>query len=683
MTPTPSASRPSAPLAPPALAPLSALLALSLTGCLEGPPAGLQGPAGSLALDVAALALEGVEEALWDLRVRNGAASSATVFAARLASTRYGDGAGSVSYVGPCDADPAAWDNVVELPLAGLYADPVASPGGFGAAAPAGALPVEDPGLLSRTVRCVANADVPVRFDVSLVRPAQQGFFDVAVSFNDVFCSAKYDCSGRALLADATGARAPTHVLAFACTAGPSATRVTTLHLSDVVLDCGGAGSATVRPLAGPGNLCAAGDTDACSPAVVDPQQLLFQAAVYRGAEQLSGMDKVYWNVALGVRPLGVGVSCTLGATGTADDGALLGTPATIAAGHVYPYLRWSVGLDACPGSFAVTFDAADPVHVAYTEVGAATARGFAHRFHPVAGVVPGRVSFAATGSEQSFTVPAGWSEVEVKLWGAGGGGSSGDAGNPAQIGGGGGGFTRGRLAVTPGEALAVIVGGGGGAGGFGGGGGRSAIRRGAVELATAGGGGGSGWDGTHSSPRAGMGGGAGGGASGLASTVCVSVCYAGGGGGTQVAGGAAGGGYRAGCGGGSGASTAGTALAGGQGQGSSLNGVGGFGGGGAGYDVYCEGGGGGGGGGWFGGGGGGSSAMLSFGGGGGGGGSGYVGGLTAAASTAGGDSGDVRNAAGRSDPDWVAPVGVGGATGASGGAGRVVICYPDCATAP
>jgi LruC domain-containing protein len=283
------------------------------------------------------------------------------------------------------------------------------------------------------------------------------------------------------------------------------------------------------------------------------------------------------------------------------------------------------------------------------------------------------KVIVTPTGADQSWPVPAGCTRVKVKLWGAGGGGGGGsNLGDPTLIGGGGGGFTTGLLAVTPGESLTVIVGVGGAGSGFGGGGGRSAIRRGSTELATAGGGGGSGWDGTWSS--AGMGGGAGGGLVGGASTVCQNACYGGGGGGTQTAGGAAGAGYRAGCGYG-GNAFPGSPFQGGVAQGSSFVGAGGYGGGGDGADVWCEGGGGGGGGGYFGGGGGGSMASNSYGGGGGGGGSGFIGGLTEASTLTGGDGGDVRNPAGRADPDFILGIGTGGATGQNGGNGRVILC--------
>ncbi|GAB5390015.1 MAG: hypothetical protein Alpg2KO_29830 [Alphaproteobacteria bacterium] len=133
---------------------------------------------------------------------------------------------------------------------------------------------------------------------------------------------------------------------------------------------------------------------------------------------------------------------------------------------------------------------------------------------------VPGKQVLTFTGSDQSFDVPDDAEQIEVRMWGAGGGGGAHGQGPAAY--GGAGGYTEAQLAVTPGETLTVIVGGGGTTlasltssggnncggpsipGGYGGGGsvegsnttgsggsggGRSAIRRGSDELVTAGGG--------------------------------------------------------------------------------------------------------------------------------------------------------------------------------------------------
>jgi uncharacterized repeat protein (TIGR02543 family) len=227
--------------------------------------------------------------------------------------------------------------------------------------------------------------------------------------------------------------------------------------------------------------------------------------------------------------------------------------------------------------------------------------------------------TFNYTGSNQSWTVPAGVTRATFFLFGAGGGGNY-------KFGGGGGGYATGSYAVTPGQTLTIIVGqggggeaaaartgvsgypgiytpvtyGGGGRGGsfssgynavyYSSGGGRSAIRLPAAttDLATAAGGGGAAYG------QCGLGGG---GTSGNGGTL----------GGTQSAGGTGG--------------TSGNGYPG-------TNGVAYQGG-----DSKDEGGGGGGG--YFGGGGGGDNTS-------GGGGSSYVALLTNGITTAGGDCGAV-----------------------------------------
>jgi hypothetical protein len=140
--------------------------------------------------------------------------------------------------------------------------------------------------------------------------------------------------------------------------------------------------------------------------------------------------------------------------------------------------------------------------------------------------------AFTYTGADQTYTVPAGVTQLAVKLWGAGGG-SGAHSTSGLNGTGGAGGLTCGILSVTPGETLTVMVGQGGvvgqfgvllsatygGGGGSGNGstayaigsaGGRSAIRRGVQELVTAGGGGSGGASGTSifSDPHGGAGGG-------------------------------------------------------------------------------------------------------------------------------------------------------------------------------
>ncbi|MFO0749958.1 MAG: hypothetical protein U1F43_30460 [Myxococcota bacterium] len=345
----------------------------------EGPSA----DGSTLTITVAPLNLTAVRDVVWDLEVVNGATPPAVVWHARITSSRFGDGVGSASYVGSCDASPDARDNRVRLWVVGVYAAPVAAPGAFGSAPPAGSLAFQNPtpydptattwaAPLAQPALCSENADTPVRFDVALLRPAQQGFFDIAVDFNDVFCSAKLDCciedangacaSDLKLLFDGAGQRQTTFVLAFACTGGVGSDVDTTLYFDDLELDCtdpaaGFSADLVLNPARDAGNQCDPGSMSGCDIVTelhrVDADTYLYQVAVYRGLEALTSgeapANKVYWNVALGVKKPAIG-ACHLRARGTADDAAstVLTDNGKIKAGTVYPVIEWDADLGTC-----------------------------------------------------------------------------------------------------------------------------------------------------------------------------------------------------------------------------------------------------------------------------------------------------------------------------------------------
>jgi len=405
---------------------IASTLALGAAACTSEPPAVVE--RGELAVDVAALNLDGVAEAIWDVEVRNGADD--IVWQRRLTSSAYGDGAGSASYVGTCDAASGVDENTVRVWVVGIYGAAVASgdSGAFASGSTTGVgavsatpLPLSNPtagGPMERDVICVPDQDVAVAFDVTLTRPASQGFFDVAMSFNDVFCSAKLDCCDDAtgdgctsdediaLLFDDTGARSRTIVLGLACTAGTDAGVDTRLYMDPLELDCSSpnAGvdfSADLALAVGDpeaGNRCLAGDMAGCDAVTdvtgaVDPDSVLFQLATFRGDEPLTSAGvaahKVYWNVALGVR---AGISaCRLRTRASADDAASADdsfVDGIIAPGAVYPYIRWDADLGSC-GSEALTFDdAGAPVTAAYTTTAEASPE-FTYFFGPSIGAGP------------------------------------------------------------------------------------------------------------------------------------------------------------------------------------------------------------------------------------------------------------------------------------------------------
>jgi len=308
------------------------VLAVGLAACDAETVA--DAPESRVAIDVAPLSLPGIDDATYTLTVIAG---SDTVWSQTVTSSAYGDGAGSVSYVGPCDAsvDP----NTVQLELDELRADgaPLTDGVDYNNPAPSGS-PIE------LDVTCAQNADTPVTFDLTVARAASQGFFDIGVNFSDIFCSAKLDCldaegSGdlKLLFNPLTGARDLTAVLGFSCTAGPGSSTILALDPVTIVCDSGDAFFVDVA--GGPGNL------NPPFPGPTNDTDLIFQAAVFRGAELIAGAGKAYWNVAIGLNSdafdnLGACVMTAAGTVfeGTSSDGA---TPADT----TYPFVSWYVEL--------------------------------------------------------------------------------------------------------------------------------------------------------------------------------------------------------------------------------------------------------------------------------------------------------------------------------------------------
>ncbi|TNF32373.1 MAG: hypothetical protein EP329_10490, partial [Deltaproteobacteria bacterium] len=449
---------------------MTALLGLLIAvagGCAEGGVA-VDGP--RLAVDIAALSLSGVGDVVWDVEVRNGASTPEVLWQRRLTSSGYGDGAGSASYVGTCDASSGVDSNTVRVWVVGVFSGAVSAAGTFASGAPNGvsgdAVDFQNPtagGPLEQTVVCRENADVAVRFDVALLRPAQQGFFDVAVNFSSLFCSAKLDCEGPEgapleLLFDADGARARTVVVGLACTGDVATGARTYLYHDAVELACAGGRSAIVDASAGPGNLSeGAGITSTgASP--------LFGAAVYRGHEQL-GFNKLYWNVLLGVEPTAASCQLTTSATASPDPFVGLATP----AGATWPYITWDVaitdggGLTAC-GTHPVNGTGEHAgVATQYADITTPETFDYAFSSSPLAsaalcvgGALAGSYGCAWTASgEHAFVVPAGVTTLHAKLWGAAGGTTT---TSPERHEGGAGGFVGGDFAVTPGETITVEI---------------------------------------------------------------------------------------------------------------------------------------------------------------------------------------------------------------------------------
>ncbi len=284
-------------------------------------------PNAAVSINVAPLELSGVGRA--DYAISVSTTAGPVWSQAHIDSDQYGDGLGSISYVGPCDASEPA--HTVTLVLNALYDEnnELIDPDSY-----------RNPTPISMPVTCLPNRDVPVNFDLVILRDAQQGFFDIAVSFDDLFCSAKLDCEDDEgndlhLLLDGD-TRGTTLVLAFACTAGPEADVDTWLYLDDLVVDCtNNTFDAVVDPSLGPGNVTPSGNGGG----------LLFGAGVYRGEEQLA--SKGYWNVALGLdtTKLTAAGTCRLTTRGTASDGPLPNNSTRL--GATWPVITWDAQIVA------------------------------------------------------------------------------------------------------------------------------------------------------------------------------------------------------------------------------------------------------------------------------------------------------------------------------------------------
>ena len=373
------------------LTPTLTFVASVIAGCVGSTPTP-EHAGRRVAVEVAPLSLTGISDATYTLTVLND--DDDVVWSRQLTSIAYGDGAGSVSYVGPCDAE--ANPNTVQLVVDELRdADGALTAGvDYMNPAPSGA-------PLTLDAVCSEGGDVAVAFEISFARAARQGFFDVAVELDDVFCSAKLDCEDGEgqplrLLHDADGVRSPTAVFAFACTGGAGAD--THLYLSDLRVDCGG-DVLTLDPSLGPGKLSVVTGSGL-------PNAHLFDALVTRGDEQLGTYAKRYWNVALGLEDVS---GCALSATGTASDGAL--TDGATPAGAIWPYIAWDqADLGGCTRH---ALNGADGVvAVEYTGFSGAT---FAHGYDgaPLLPPVIDDGSSAAAAATTCATLHAAYPELD------------------------------------------------------------------------------------------------------------------------------------------------------------------------------------------------------------------------------------------------------------------------------
>ncbi|HRE89811.1 MAG TPA: hypothetical protein PK095_11805, partial [Myxococcota bacterium] len=365
-----------------ARAPLWALCCSLIVACTSptGDP--------TLTIEVAALDLADIADVCWDLRVTNGPGGSGEVVLSRgdtalaspadtttLCASRYGQ-RGDLTFVAPCDASllrsssvtvwlDSLWEVGLETPSTS-YRDPC-----------------EDGCTLD--VTCRENADTRATFDITVMRDARQGFFDMAVTFGDVFCAAKADTcdsEGREnlLLFGSDGARLPTAVLAIACIGGPEASAPTQLHAGQVVVACEDQAEVLLDlgAVTQPGN---------------QPPIDGVRWALYTGSESPGGgtatMD--YLNVAIAT-PL---ASCRVSWQATATEGPSLPGDAATPGLYVYPVIETDeVAITDANGAWLCSQHPLDaPLSLVRTAYRKTTTRG-----DPAALVSPGGSSWSGGG---------------------------------------------------------------------------------------------------------------------------------------------------------------------------------------------------------------------------------------------------------------------------------------------
>lgn len=353
-------------------------------------------PSGNFEVTVSALTLDGADDACFGITVLNDdpdTGTPETVFNEDwICASEFGAGT-NVTYIGPCDADdgdldvPAQATNWVLLVMRALCGD---DDGDCVDSEPdliadndlldwVNPCPPGTPCVLQ--AECMENQDTRVDFNITVMRQAKQGFFDIVVTFEDIFCAAKLDCHPELLPSDENGNRGETIVLGFACTGGSES--LTQLHLNGGELVCvADDGSAKVEvdfgfnglDLPNSGNQGISYDAitylwnteldpdqwDSQGASTNDP---VYEYVYYRGREGLSDLNKLYANAAYGIDyaaialEIGAPFTCSYYNSLTASDGLLPGP--TGGTFFSYPKVEYCVEVGSYDGS-SVTARCAD-----------------------------------------------------------------------------------------------------------------------------------------------------------------------------------------------------------------------------------------------------------------------------------------------------------------------------------
>lgn len=307
-------------------------------------------------LEIAVAPLEAGSSACYLVEVFGGGALGAPAYAPTVWSeTLCSDGSpgsfginGELRYVGACDSGEGTKLNTVRLTLTDLTVGSTTllsggtEQGGFINPCPQSA---GDNGCVI-VASCEQAGDTQVSYDLTIVRQAPYGFFDIAVRFDQIACSAKVDCvddnnQTLGFLQKPDGSDGSTVIVGLACfggttEAGPNPLNI---YLNDLTITCADGGSSTVSLASDQPGLLASGDI-AQTPGTNG--NILYGAALYVGGIDNGG---IYANVALGMNRYGP--SCVLTTRSTASNGDGFGVtfPYATPTGASYPYVDVAVTL--------------------------------------------------------------------------------------------------------------------------------------------------------------------------------------------------------------------------------------------------------------------------------------------------------------------------------------------------
>jgi hypothetical protein len=261
----------------------------TVAGCQQR--SGPSGPSGRLALEVSPLSLPGITDVSYTVTVTNGL--SQPVWNETISSAQYGDGRGSLTFVGTCDASPGAANTTVTLKIEKIFANNIELESDEWV----------DPGLMTQEVNCQENADTPVIFNVTVMRPARQGFFDIGVTFDNIFCSGKVDvCNGDQDPPTANdllfnqGLRDTTVIMGLTC-GTEAGGKQTLLYIGDLQIVCEGKAAIPFNPTEGPGTV----PLPSAREIAATVNSVMFANATYWGLMTDSDRTMCYWNNAYGI----------------------------------------------------------------------------------------------------------------------------------------------------------------------------------------------------------------------------------------------------------------------------------------------------------------------------------------------------------------------------------------------